>query len=488
MGNNPSSQAGGHPRDKANAQQQLQSIRQQQSPAAAALSAISSNADGAKRHASGTVRGPTAILPTTPQGVAPPAASLLSATGSTAAGSPASSFSNTPTAPISVPLSAQQQQHQPSAPVDVPSSSATDRASSASNRPPGIRASVPTADLVLPMSQNSMTDMTSYLARPPRLPLRIEEEEHTPGSPILPPALGEPVGPVDGVMDLDSDPSSTAKSSSSNIDSDGLLVDKSRPMVPTRLVWRQGGERVYVTGTPFQWNRKLRMNPVNGKPGCFSVTIPILPGTHHIRFLVDNKMRTSENLPTTVDFGNNLVNYIEVSTERSSSRASRPKTPSSTTNFEVPAALTSSSTASVPATSQAVATEKPAPPRESSRPPRAARLRELPPRNEYTVDIPQYLADFDMPEDSEEYMYAVSAIEKLSSPPALPGFLGKPILNASPLHKDDNSVLVMPIHSVLNHLATISIKNGVLGVCATTRYRHKCITTIMYKPTNPQEG
>ncbi|KAL5594789.1 hypothetical protein BROUX41_001703 [Berkeleyomyces rouxiae] len=481
MGNNPSSQAGGHPRDKPTAQKQLQSIHQQRS-AAAALSAISANADGTKRLAPNSAGwGPIAILPTTPQGVAPPAASLLSATGSTATGSAASSFSATPTVPISVPIHGQQQ-HQVSAPVDVPSSGTMDRNASANGRPPRFQ---PTQDGMLPMSQNSMTDVSSYLARPPRLPLRIEEEEHMPGSPILPPAMGEPVGPVDGSMDLDSDPSSTAKSSSSNIDHDGLLVDKNRPMIPTRLVWRQGGERVYVTGTPFQWNRKLRMNPVNGKPGCFSVTIPILPGTHHIRFLVDNKMCTSDHLPTTVDFGNNLVNYIEVSTEKSNSRPSRSKVVSHTANSESPA-VPSPGVASGPTTQTAA--EKPPPPRESSRPPRSARLRDLPPRNEYTVNIPQYLADFDMPEDSEEYMYAVSAIEKLSSPPALPGFLGKPILNASPLHKDDNSVLVMPIHSVLNHLATISIKNGVLGVCATTRYRHKCITTIMYKPTNPQEG
>ena len=34
-----------------------------------------------------------------------------------------------------------------------------------------------------------------------------------------------------------------------------------------------------------------------------------------MRFLVDGIMQTSPDLPTTVDFGNNLVNYIEVSPE-----------------------------------------------------------------------------------------------------------------------------------------------------------------------------
>src|SRR4051812_34473747 len=49
-----------------------------------------------------------------------------------------------------------------------------------------------------------------------------------------------------------------------------------------------------------------------GQPGCFTVTCKVLPGTHHIRFLVDGQMLTSPDLPTTVDYGNNLVNYIEI--------------------------------------------------------------------------------------------------------------------------------------------------------------------------------
>ena len=45
-------------------------------------------------------------------------------------------------------------------------------------------------------------------------------------------------------------------------DAEELLVDKTRPTVPTRLEWRHGGDKVYVTGTIFQWNRKTRLHPV----------------------------------------------------------------------------------------------------------------------------------------------------------------------------------------------------------------------------------
>jgi len=108
------------------------------------------------------------------------------------------------------------------------------------------------------------------------------------------------------------------------------------------------------------------------------------------------------------------------------------------------------------------------------------------PSTRYTSHIPQYLLDLDKAEDSSAYRYAAAAIEKLPAPPSLPGFLGKPILNAATPMKDDNSVLNMPNHTVLNHLATSSIKSNVLAVSATTRYKRKYVTTIMYKPTNDE--
>lgn len=48
---------------------------------------------------------------------------------------------------------------------------------------------------------------------------------------------------------------------------------------------------------------------------------------------------------------------------------------------------------------------------------------------------------------------------------------------------DDASVLPVPSHVVLHHLSTSAIRNGVLAVGSTTRYRKKYLTTIYYKPT-----
>ncbi|KAF8627378.1 hypothetical protein AX17_006193 [Amanita inopinata Kibby_2008] len=53
----------------------------------------------------------------------------------------------------------------------------------------------------------------------------------------------------------------------------------------------------------------------------------------------------------------------------------------------------------------------------------------------------------------------------------------------TPVLADDGSVLPVPSHVVLHHLCTSAIRNGVLAVGNTTRYREKYLTTIYYKPT-----
>ena len=49
---------------------------------------------------------------------------------------------------------------------------------------------------------------------------------------------------------------------------------------------------------------------------------------------------------------------------------------------------------------------------------------------------------------------------------------------------DDNSVLPMPSHSVVNHLATSAIRNGVLAVGTTTRYKAK-VRPLSPSPLSP---
>ncbi|RDX49960.1 hypothetical protein OH76DRAFT_1350055 [Lentinus brumalis] len=75
-----------------------------------------------------------------------------------------------------------------------------------------------------------------------------------------------------------------------------------------------------------------------------------------------------------------------------------------------------------------------------------------------------------------------------AGPPTPPAVTGRPL--EGPGMSDDASVLPVPSHVVLHHLSTSAIRNGVLAVANTTRYRKKqlmrdvqYITTIYYKPT-----
>jgi hypothetical protein len=99
-------------------------------------------------------------------------------------------------------------------------------------------------------------------ARPPRLPLPIEEEVHTPGSPIISPA---DLAPVDTAGGPDGDLGRRASVLSSTTAEEEELVDEfpnphNVPTVPTIIEWEGEGEKVYVTGTFVEWNRKFRLH------------------------------------------------------------------------------------------------------------------------------------------------------------------------------------------------------------------------------------
>ncbi|EJF63208.1 hypothetical protein DICSQDRAFT_179224 [Dichomitus squalens LYAD-421 SS1] len=86
--------------------------------------------------------------------------------------------------------------------------------------------------------------------------------------------------------------------------------------------------------------------------------------------------------------------------------------------------------------------------------------------------------------DVTAQMLAAQQASGPPTPPAQP--TGRPL--DGPGISDDASVLPVPSHVVLHHLSTSAIRNGVLAVADTTRYRKKCgrlqyITTIYYKPT-----
>ncbi|BFG04370.1 5'-AMP-activated protein kinase subunit beta-1 [Drosophila madeirensis] len=72
--------------------------------------------------------------------------------------------------------------------------------------------------------------------------------------------------------------------------------------------------------------------------------------------------------------------------------------------------------------------------------------------------------------------------EKVSGPPVLPPHLLQVILNKDTPLSCEPTLLPEPNHVMLNHLYALSIKEGVMVLSATHRYRKKYVTTLLYKP------
>lgn len=202
-------------------------------------------------------------------------------------------------------------------------------------------------------------------------------------------------------------------------------------------------------------------SPPSASDDTWSAVVPLPPGTHHLKFIVDNSMRTSEELPTAVDHTGILVNYLEVNAD-DMPPLGRQLTPES---LNSPNAHPHSHHHSdhTPRQNQLIGS--------------LART-----NKRYTNEIPGYLREFvEGYGDDDQDGHAESTGGRkigtnegdIPAPPSLPMMLQKVILNTNGAMKDDASVLGIPNHVVLNHLATSSIKQQVLAVSATTRYRKK---------------
>ena len=174
-------------------------------------------------------------------------------------------------------------------------------------------------------------------------------------------------------------------------------------------------------------------------------------------------MHLSNELPTAVDYTNILVNYVEVSADDIPKRpAGEQKVPE---GIFPPQVLHDTTETQDHAPDSVGKTQ----------------IIEGEPKKEpvfWGKEIPKYLHEVDLPEHTPRYQRAAKGVNEFATPPGLPLFLGKSILNGTTPMKDDSSVLNMPNHTVLNHLATSSIKNEVLATSITTRYKRKVSTAI----------
>ncbi|RXK42086.1 hypothetical protein M231_00443 [Tremella mesenterica] len=237
-------------------------------------------------------------------------------------------------------------------------------------------------------------------------------------------------------------------------------------LVAVPIQWTQGGRKVFVTGT-FADNWKNRI-PLRKSTHDFNTVLRLAPGEYRLKFIVDDGWRCSKSIPTATDSDGTLVNYIEVE-------------PLKTVEDEK---------------AEWAMAVKPTIKEEDD----SKWTNIIPP----SLTLYQYLEElpstFTSREAANSYFQSVPYLSPVPQPPMLPRILERVIVNGEPRHPDDprgtgmiasqmpaghddNSILAVPNHVVLNHLTASAIKNGTLGVGTTTRYRQKYITTMFFKPT-----
>ncbi|KAJ3370540.1 hypothetical protein GGF31_004132 [Allomyces arbusculus] len=270
---------------------------------------------------------------------------------------------------------------------------------------------------------------------------------------------------------------------------------------------------VYITGSFNNWQTKVPLRRVTGgnaaanpRQAVFSVTLPLAPGVYRLKFIVDDEWRCCRNLPTAQDDDGTLVNYIEVAappvpviTQPMGPRARASTAP------DVPLATTLPAPILAPVrhspTAESMAHSVPAS-RTDPWANGAAPLSESPPGSYTTiVPTPRMLSRLASAGAAAAAAAAsgtsvpVPVLEDLVDddgtdvdenapmldPPTLPVHLTKVVLNQA---RPEEEAVPVPPHVVLNHLYACSIRDGVMAVAITSRYRKKHVTTVYYRPVS----
>ncbi|XP_064621881.1 5'-AMP-activated protein kinase subunit beta-2-like isoform X2 [Lineus longissimus] len=205
--------------------------------------------------------------------------------------------------------------------------------------------------------------------------------------------------------------------------------------LPTVFKWTGGGKEVSLSGTFSGWKTKI---PMVKSHGNFYTIVDLPQGEHQYKFYVDGEwvhdtneltvpcgVRPREEALVSNDLGTQN-NYISVKSS----------------DFEVFEALAQDSIGSVS----------------------SSKLSGSPP-GDYGQEVPVRRVD-----------------KHTGGPPLLPPHLLQVILNKDvPIHCEP-TLLPEPNHVMLNHLYALSIKDGVMVLSATHRYKKKYVTTLLYKP------
>ncbi len=191
-------------------------------------------------------------------------------------------------------------------------------------------------------------------------------------------------------------------------------------LVPMVFRWEGGGHDVYITGTFNKWREKVLMHRSGND---FTYVHGLKKGKHAYKFIVDDEWRFAPDQPTIADQQGNINNFIDL------------------THFE-----------------------------------RQIRLDET---NDLESLAQNYKIDVSRDDIFSQHIPDLDGYTK--EPPPLPPHLRHILLNhEDPLEASD---MPDPQHVTLNHLYCSAMRENVMVLGVTERFRQKFVTTVHYSPT-----
>lgn len=205
-----------------------------------------------------------------------------------------------------------------------------------------------------------------------------------------------------------------------DLDSDSKSPTQARPTV---FRWSGGAKEVYVSGSFNNWATKI---PLNRSRNNFVAIVDLPEGEHQYKFCVDGQWILDPTGAVMTSKTGTVNNVIQVKR----------------TDFEVFDALRLDS--------------------------------------QDSADLSDLSSSPPGPYQQETYV--TKSEDKIKHPPILPPHLLQVLLNKDTGISCDPTLLPEPNHVMLNHLYALSIKDGVMVLSATHRYKKKYVTTLLYKP------
>jgi hypothetical protein len=281
-----------------------------------------------------------------------------------------------------------------------------------------------------------------------------------------------------------------------------VMVDK-EDTVPTVFRWEHGGRQVDITGTFNDWSRQI---PMHRSGNDFTYIHNLRKGKHAFKFIVDDEWRFAPDQPTVADIEGRINNFIDVSDfkpytgdqhfedhllDGTSAAASIACTATATTSTAPAISITTSATVSHDTIRKDGSTTTAANDGATTddnillmapRGPSAAAVTGTGTTTTKGEAAAASGTVVVIDKEDELFKQTMPDLDEYTKEPSpLPPHLRHIILNKAP-SLTNTAALPVPQHVALNHLYCTAIKDDMMVLGVTQRYKTKFVTTVYYSP------